>query len=273
MRKLFLFVMTLLLTAMPALASETCQETSSAQEALMSGAITVKGEGASSQGLFTLAQKRIMALRAARTGALKEAAVILDGVTVFGETTVLNAAAGSDTVKTSAEGIVKGAVVVKEEYDMTTGAASVYLSVPMEAVSGAILPQLSSILPDSPMYNPALNATTGRYDGLVVDARGLGLKPALLNRLVTAKGEVIYDPSKSSQKALSEHGAAVYASDAGEAKGMLAKRGAVKPLVVKASAVARSTDAELGPIEAGAVFFSNRYTSFLESARVVFVLD
>ena len=273
MRKLLLLAALLFFIVSSATADDSRQETLNARDAFMRGAITVKGEGASPQGLFTQAQKRIMALRAARAGALREAAEILDGVTVAGETTVLNAAAEADTVRTSAEVIIKGATVVKEEYDLSTGAAFVYLSVPMEAVAAAILPQLSSFLPNAPMYNPALNASTGRYDGLAVDARGLGLKPALLNRIVTAKGEVIYDPSKATQKALSEHGPAVYANAVAAAKELLAKKGSVKPLVVKASAVARSTDAELGPIEAGAVFFSNQYTGFLEAARVVFVLD
>lgn len=273
MRKLILVGALLFFIVSSAVAADSCKETVSAREAFMSGAITVKGEGASPQGPFTLAQKRIMALRAARGASMREAATVLDGVAVTGETTVLNAAVASDIVRTSAEGIVKGAVIVKEDYDMASGAASVYLSVPMEAVSGAIVPQLSSILPDAPIYNPDMNASTDRYDGLVVDARGLGLKPALLNRLMSARGEIIYDPSRVSRKALSEHGPAVYTNDAAAAKGMLAKRGSLKPLVVKASAVSRSTDAELGPIEAGAVFFSNRYTSFLEAARVVFVLD
>ena len=123
------------------------------------------------------------------------------------------------------------------------------------------------------MYDTDMNARTDRYDGVIVDARGLGLKPALLNRVLTNKGEVIYDPSKASQKALAEHGSAAYANDVAQARTILSKRGSLKALIVKAKGVAGSTDAELGPIEAGAVFFSNRYTSFLGAARVVYVLD
>jgi len=273
MKKLFLLAALLFMCAAPSMAVDAFQETAMPQDALLSGAITVKGEGASPQGLFTQAQKRIMALRAAKAVAFREAAEILDGVTLTGDTTVLNASASSDVVRASVEGVIRGAVVLSEEYDPETGAASVFLSVPMGAVAASILPQMSSISPGASMYNTSMNATTARYDGLVVDARGTGLRPALMNRLVTAGGEVVYDPSKASQKALSEYGPAAYTNDVAKAKALLAKRGSSQPLVVKARGTASSTDAELGPIEAGAVFFSNQHTGFLQAARVVFVLD
>jgi len=273
MKKLIIIAALLLVCAATSIAADAYKETSKPQDALLSGAITVKGEGASPQGLFTQAQKRIMALRAAKAVALREAAEILDGVTLTGDTTVLNASASSDVVRTSVEGVIRGAVVLSEEYDPETGAASVVLSVPMGAVAAAILPQMSGFNDGAPAYGTTMNASTARYDGLVVDARGTGLRPALMNRLVTSGGEVVYDPSKASQKALSERGPAAYTNDVGKAKAILAKMGSSLPLVVKARAASGSTDAELGPIEAGAVFFSNQHTGFLQAARVVFVLD
>lgn len=272
MRKLLLFTLFLVALALPAWAQAPL-ETLNAQEALVNGAIVVKGAGASPQGLFTQAQKRIMALRAAKAIAFREAAEILDGVTVSGETTVLNAAAESDLVSTSAEGIIRGASVIKEEFDPASGMAIVYLSVPMHGVATALMPQLSSLLPQLPPYGPAMAASTAPYDGLVIDVRGKPFKPALFNRLVTRRGEAVYDPSRDAKDASTENGMAAYTNGIDDARKILLKKGSLNPLIVKASGVAGPTDAELGPIEAAAVFYSNQASRFLEAAKVVFVLD
>jgi hypothetical protein len=271
MRKLLLLTLLFFLAAFPA-HGESPRETRDAHEAFVNGAIVVKGEGASPQGFFTVAQKRIMALRAAKAGAFRETAEILDGVTVSGETTVLNASAESDVVRTSAEGIVRGATVVKEEYDPATGTAAVYLSVPMHGVADALVPQFSGLVSAVPAYSPGMNASTAGYDGLIVDVRGHKFKPALFNRLLSKNGEALFDPARAGQGA--PGGAmAAYTNSMTDARTILTKKGSANPLVVKASGVAASTDAELGPIEAAAVFYSNQSPRFLEAAKVVFVLD
>lgn len=269
MRKLLFLTLFLFIAALPVRAESVPRETPDAQAALVNGAIVVKGEGAAPHGPFTMAQKRIMALRAAKAVAFREASELLDGVTVSGETTVLNASVESDMVRASAESIIKGASVVKEEYDPASGTAAVYLSVPMQGVAAAIVPQLSGLLPQMPQYNPAMAASTAGYDGLVIDVRGLPFKPALFNRILTKSGEAVYDPSK----VLTGSALPAYTNGINEAKAILSKRGSVNPLVVKASGVAGQTDAELGPIEATAVFYSNQASKFLEAAKVVFVLD
>ena len=41
---------------------------------------------------------------------------------------------------------------------------------------------------------------TESYDGLIIDATEQNFRPALINRVFTPKGELLYDPSKISQK-------------------------------------------------------------------------
>lgn len=271
--KRLLFLTFIFLLAAAQVRAEGPVETRDAHEALMNGAIVVKGEGASPSGLFTLAQKRIMALRAAKSSAFREAAEILDGVTVSGDTTVLNASAESDVIRTNAEGVIKGATVVKEEFDPASGTASIYLSVPMQGVASALMPHSLSLLSEAPPYSPALAASTGPYDGLVVDARGLAFKPALFNRVLSKSGQAIYDPARTAQNVAAGSSLAAYTTGIAEARAILSRKGSANPLIVKASGVSGSTDAELGPIEAAAVFYANQTPRFLEAARVVFVLD
>lgn len=250
------------------------------KQAFVTGSIVVKGEGAapSDKGL-SAAQKRILALRAAKVTALREIAEIIDGVAVSGDTTVVNAAVQSDTVRASVQGLVKGAQVIKEVYDPLSEMAAVYVSVPMtgpNGVLGALLPQVIPVLPQvqAPLYQPQAPVETrdARYDGLILDVRDRPFRPALINRVVAKNGEIIYDPAKVAQNILVERGAAEYTNDIGKAKALLGERGSSNPLVVRANGVVRSTDVELAPEDAGAVYSANQASNFLEGAKVVFVL-
>ncbi len=256
------------------------------RQAFMTGSIVVKGEGAAPPNkTLTAAQKRIMALRAAKVIALREIAEIINGVAVSGETRVVDAAVESDAIRASVEGIVKGAQVIKEVYDPMSEMAGVYVSVPMTGPNGVfatLLPQVIPVLPP-PQYQPyqpmvpveppqQMQAQARNYDGLILDVREKPFKPALINRVVTRNGEIIYDPTKVAQNILVERGAAEYTNDVGKARALLGERGSSNPLVVKAGGVVKSTDVELGPEDASTVFSSNQSNNFLEGAKVVFVL-
>lgn len=248
-------------------------------KAFVKGSLVVKGEGgAPADPGLSLVQKRILALRAAKVTALRETAEILNGVTVSGETLVENAAAASDTVRSTVQGIVKGAQVIKEVYDPLSELGVVYITVPLTGPNGllsALLPKVIPMMPpgmEGAFQPPAGFALDENYDGLIVDVRELAFKPALINRVVTKNNEVVYDPSSVESAVLGERGAAEYTDDIGKAKALLAERGSKNPLVVKAEALVRSTDVEVGEESAGAISASNQTNKFLESARVVFVL-
>lgn len=250
------------------------------RQAFMTGSIVVKGEGAApADRKLSAAQKRIMALRAAKVIALREIAEIVDGVAVTGETSVVDAAAQSDTVRASVQGLVKGAQTIKEAYDPLSEMAVVYVSVPMtgpNGVFGTLLPQVIPMMPQQqvPVYQPPAEAAPVqvKYDGLILDVREQPFKPALINRVVTKNGEVIYDPTKVAQNILVERGAAEYTNDVGKAKALLGERGSNNPMIIKAGGLVKSTDVQVGPDEASSIFSSNQSNNFLEGAKVVFVL-
>lgn len=258
------------------------------RQAFMTGSIVVKGEGAAPPNkTLSAAQKRIMALRAAKVIALREIAEIINGVAVSGETRVVDAAVESDAIRASVEGIVKGAQVIKEVYDPMSEMAGVYVSVPMTGPNGvmaALLPQVIPVLPPTqyqpyqpmapvePPQQAQAQAPPRNYDGLILDVREKPFKPALINRVLARNGEIIYDPTKVAQNILVERGAAEYTNDVGKARALLGERGSSNPLVVKAGGVVKSTDVELGPDDASTVFSSNQSNNFLEGAKVVFVL-
>ncbi|MBI5886451.1 MAG: hypothetical protein HZB85_07700 [Deltaproteobacteria bacterium] len=279
MKKFLLIPLFVLLFAVSAMAqTDMPQEVRDTGKALVSGALVVKGEGAApSDRPMSPAQKRIMALRAAKIMAARELSEVVDGIAISGETTVVSAAAASDTIRATVQGLVKGAQVVKEVYDPVSEIAIVYLSMPMtgsNGLVGSLLPQMLMAPSAAPPYMapPVAPAAVVNYDGLILDVREQPFKPALINRVMTKSGEVVYDPAKVAQNILVERGAAEYTNDVGKAKALLGERGAVNPAVVKISGVVKSTDVEVGPDDASAIFTSNQNSHYLEGAKVVFVL-
>ncbi len=246
-------------------------------DAVVEGSIIVKGEGAApSDRPLSLGQKRILALRAAKVVAVREAVEVLHGMTIMGETTVMSASARSDAVRSTVQGIVRGAQVIKEAYDPLSEIAIVFVTIPLTGPDGIyarLLPQvIPSVLTGTPYQPMDTTGLNGSRDGLILDVTEQPFRPALINRVLAENGEVIYDPTKVAQNILVERGAAEYTNDVGKARALLGERGSENPLVVKAGGVVKSTDVVVSPTDAGAIFSSNQKTNYLEGARVVFVL-
>lgn len=108
--------------------------------------------------------------------------------------------------------------------------------------------------------------------GVIVDLEGLAFKPALANRILAEGGEVIFDPSSVVPSILAERGCGGFTNKLDKAKGLLASWGCSEAMVLKASAVNRSTDAIISKDDAAAIFTHNQKTSFLAQAKVVFVI-
>lgn len=106
----------------------------------------------------------------------------------------------------------------------------------------------------------------------MVDCGDLPFNPALINRILTKDGELIYDPSALPQNVLVEKGPAGYTNEVEKARALLSAQGSKNPLVVRAAGVVKSTDAEVAPEDARIIFGSNQDNSYLQAAKVVFVM-
>jgi hypothetical protein len=111
------------------------------------------------------------------------------------------------------------------------------------------------------------------YTGLIVDARGLGAKPAMYPRLITVTGEAIYDVMSANPNLVIEKGLVEYCTDLEKAEG--SPRIGDNPLVVEAINVSGecSTDIVLTDGDAKTVAKAVAASDFLSSARVIIILD
>lgn len=250
--------------------------TASPSQAFINGNFVVKGEGAApADRPLSPAQKRIMAIRAAQVVAYRNLAEFLQGVNVYGETLVKDAAVSSDIIKTKVESLVKGAMIISEQYDPMSELGIVYLKVDLygsAGMAGQLLPSLLPTIPAIPQYAPTAVPPIEPFDSLIIDVTDYAFKPALINRIVNDKGEAVYEPAKIAQEILIKKGCGDYTNDLGKARAILAERNLKNPLIVKAKGVVKTTDAEVSGDDAAKIFAANQKTSFLQSANVVFLL-
>lgn len=256
--------------------------TTSPEQAFISDYILVMEEGLPSPNAKSPAQKRLTAERAATALAYRKLAEILEGVAVVGDTLVKDASLQYDVVRTAVEGFVKGAKVVYKDYNPQEEVAIVFVKIGMTGPQSFAKVMYEKMLGDpsikqamvepKPAYRIKPVAIEERYDGLVIDATEQSFRPALINRIFTPKGEVLYDPSKISQKVLVEQGCGEYTNSVDKAKAALETRGVKNPLIVKASGTVSPSDLQVTDEDAVRIFSANQKANFLAGAKVAFVL-
>lgn len=256
--------------------------TTSPEQAFISDYILVMDEGLPSPNAKSPAQKRLTAERAATALAYRQLAEILEGVAVVGDTLVRDASLQYDVVRTAVEGFVKGAKIVYKEYNPQEEVAVVFVKIGMtgpQSFARVMYEKMfgdpsvkQAIVEPKPAYRTKPVAIEERYDGLIIDATEQGFRPALINRIFTPKGEVLYDPSKISQKVLVEQGCGEYTNSVDKAKAALETRGVRNPLIVKASGTVSPSDLQVADDDAVKIFSANQKANFLAGAKVAFVL-
>lgn len=257
--------------------------------------ITVTGYGAPPTHSVNAAQARMMARRAAIVDGYRQMAEIVNGVQVDSETTVHDMAVENDLIKTKVSGVIRSAHIVSEQ--QVNGGYEVTMTVPLFGVTGSVA---SSVLPQNeakesfpePSYGKSTTEipvtsqpTTGSsaaeprgkadfaiqkegiYTGVIIDCRGLGLKPAMSPVIKNANLESIYGYKNLDYDYVVSHGMAGYARDMSKAS-----RAGSKPLIVKAQRmIGLGVNPVLSMKDADKVLLENQATHFLDQTNVVFL--
>ncbi|MCR5756767.1 MAG: LPP20 family lipoprotein [Selenomonas sp.] len=263
--------------------------------------IRATGGGVAPASARTMAQARMMARRAAITDAYRQLAEYVGGVNVDSETTVDMAAVQSDVIKTRVQATIRGAHIVSEG-QTSDGGYEVTMEVPMFGVSslaGAVLDRPAAIesfpeqTPDvlpapvepysgggwttpssttgSSQGSSAAPAPDGRaignFTGLIVDCRGLGLKPVMSPVIKNISGRPIYGYKNLDYDKVIETGMASYVREMTDAT-----RAGSNPLIVRAIDVENHGGTPiLSVADANRVLIENGATHFLDNTRVVFL--
>lgn len=237
--------------------------------------ITVKGIGLAPKNATTYAQRIMSARRAAVVDGYRHLAEAVKGVNVDADTTVEDFMLTSDVVRTKVNAVIQGAEVISEReieggYEVTMRIAMFGTSAPLaEAVlpapkKRAPFPEpIQTVAPSMPEYDTRSSVT-----GLIVDCRGLNLKPVMSPVIKNADGDAIYGHTNLDPAHVIANGMASYTSDMSDGT----TRAGSNPLTVKAVSLENHNGYPvISTADANRVLIENKTSGFLENSRVVFV--
>jgi hypothetical protein len=237
------------------------------------GVLTAVGIGAPPAQPANAAQARAMAERAAQVVAYRNLLEAVKGVRVDSTTTVENFIVTSDAIRTEVSGIIQGAMIMDKKY-MSDGSVEVTVGMKLTgALADTLLPKT---LPTPPtgLTGTLAPGTPGQlYTGLIVDARGLGVKPAMAPKILNEDGKEVYGSAWINRDYAVREGMVGYLKDPVQAQ--TNPRVADKPLMVKALKVAGDARVDMVITNADAAMLHNaaENLSMLQKCRVIILVD
>lgn len=227
--------------------------------------IKASGAGAPDMAAANAAQARLGAERAALSDALRNLLAQVKGISIDG-TKKMGDAMEKDEIRTRVEGTIRGYKVTNKRYFSDNG-VEIDIEVPLALLTDVIDPDATQVLLATVATAPT-KATEKPNTGLVIDARGLKVTPALAPRVLDDAGKALYSIDSLSTDARKTTGVAAYVQTLDEAS--KSTKAGEKPLVIKATK-ATGADLQLAPEDAKKLAAVN--TSFLAEGRVVIVLN
>lgn len=237
------------------------------------GLVTAVGIGAPPPHPDNPAQARGMAERVAQVVALRNLLESVRGVRVDSSTMVDNFIVSSDSVRTQVNGFVQGSTILDKKY-LSDGSIEITVGLYIKgALLESLLPPQSAKPPVKYVPGAAPATPDGAYTGIIVDARGLGARPAMAPKILNEDGKEVYGSAWVSREYAVREGMAGYLKD--PAAALTNPRVADKPLTVKALKVAGENRADLviSNADAATLHGMSQNLSFLEKCRVIILVD
>lgn len=235
------------------------------------GVATAVGIGMPPANAVNSGQARAMAVRAATVVARRNLLETVKAVQVDSETTVAGGMVQSDVVVNRVQGLLHNARTMDTAF-MSDGTVEVTVGVGLHGdLLGALMPEAGVEDPRWP--TPDRGGAGVEYTGLLVDARSLGVRPAMSPRIVDEQGEVVYGTGDVGRQYLLEHGLAGYATD--PVKARRNPRIADYPLTVRAidATGPAKTDLVVSDSHADVLRRIAENQDFLGKCRVIILLD
>lgn len=250
-----------------------------------------------------LAAQRAGAIEAAKRAAFRNLLEAVQGVQITSEVTVRNAMVENDVINTRVQGVLRNFTVVDTKY-MSTGDVEVTVEMPLTGaltdvllpptMGGGVYPGVAQPLcpvcgqpwpagkpvpqgvqlvqPGAPGVQAAAPAGAA-YTGLIIDTKGLGVRPAMAPKVLDENGQEVYGSRFVSRDWAVQIGMVGYDKDLNRAR--TNERVTNNPLVVKAirAAGANKADVVISNADASTIHAASSTQSFLDKCRVMFIVD
>lgn len=233
-----------------------------------------------------------VATKTARHLAYEKLAETISGINITADAVYDRELMVDSNLQTSVEALIRGAQVVEERHDkLSDGSiwAQVRLGIHLKGQDNSLMSSSKSWMQENlaeagdnaqeqEQQDPAAEDTSTEaveeeFTGLIVDAGGREVKPAMAPGIYSESGRQIYGYQDVDQDYLVQHGLVGYAESVQKAREM--SRVGDNPLVVEAKQVRgkNSCDLAVSNQEAKKISSASLESPFLEECRVIFVVN
>ena len=246
--------------------------------------IQVTGVGSAPESVTRPDIKHQIARRTAMLDGYRNMLELVKGINIDSNTTVSTLSTPgtsmySDTITSNINGVVRGARVISEKQN-DDGSYSVTLAVklfgPGSVAAAVVQPNQPTAFPEPTAVPAATSAKTvtdenlNMVTGVIVDARGLGLKRCMSPRIYDTTGRLVYGDKFVSYDFVVKYGMASYLPADKINSGLLTRAGE-HPLMIKAVGLKNfNSDIVVSVADADKMLQANKYGNFLINASMVF---
>lgn len=221
-----------------------------------------------------ISAQRAGAIEAAKRVALRNILEKVQGMNIDSDVTIQQFMVSNDLIRNKIRGVIQNFQVIDTRYK-SDGSVEVEVEVPLSGIFSTVLP--GQLLPPATIQQTPAGtkppAFAAGYSGLIVDARGLGIKPALAPKLLDENQQQVYGTEKVSRNYALQMGVVGYEKDLNRARSN--ERVAGNPLVVKAIGASgtHKTDVVVSNKDADLIDSAAQNADFLKQCKVMFILD
>ena len=236
------------------------------------GVVQAKGIGIPLPKIPENSNARTVALTDAKLNAFRIILEIIRELRINGTTVVGDYEIQEPAIMSKIENMVKSAKVVKKEY-LTDGTVKIEMEVNLRGgFAQLVLP--NDIKPlDSITFVTMDKTSSPVFTGLVVDAKGLGVRPVMVPRILDENNQEVYGSAFVSREYAVQKGMSGYARNLKES--MNNQRVADHPLVVKGLKTLGPGRSEIviSNADASKLRSTSESLYFMKKCRVIIVVD
>lgn len=223
------------------------------------------------------ASQRASAIRAAQVYALRNALEKIKSIYITSTTSAEFAMLNSDALESRVNGYLKGFDQVGEPKYYDDGSVEVVMKIPMDGYGGITDIMIGGSIPETPSIPSYNNSNSSKgiiFTGLIVDCKGLNIKPALSPKILDESGREVYGSAYVSREWAIKNGITGYAKDINNATKLVDRIGN-NPGKIKAlkSSGDNRTDIVISDSDATDLRIASSNLKFLSECRVIFVID
>ncbi|NQU63262.1 MAG: hypothetical protein HQ517_03115 [SAR324 cluster bacterium] len=251
------------------------------------GVVYATGMGVPNPNFKTQAQRTYSAYEASKTVAMRNLLQMVEGINISSSKTVKAGMLENDTINTQISGRIRNVVEAGKPKTMSDGSIWVTMKMYLRDIVSILVnnqqfERQDDDLGQKPVPEKFVKDSSDNqgieyggkpdviYTGLIIDARGTGVAPAMSPKVYNAEGKEIYGSIAVERDFVLQHGIAGYIK--GIDKSQQHERVKGNPLIIKATGSQKSTDLFITNEDAALLKVLDATQTFMREARVLIII-